>query len=440
MSATDADGQGGRAYRAWVLLILTLVYTFNFIDRAVLGILAPLIGKDLKLDDVGIGLMQGLPFAAFYSTLAIPIAWLADRYSRTWIMTLSLAIWSGCTALCGVVGTFPQLLVARMGVGVGEAGGVAPGYSIIADYFPAGTRARALAIYAFAIPIGSALAVTCGGLIGKALGWRLAFLIIGLAGLPLVPLLRLTVRDPVRPAREAGSKPGLAPTLAILLPKPSFWLLSLGAASTSIVGYGLLAWLPAFFLRSFHLTLTETSWYFGAILLAGGVIGVWSGGWLADRLGRLNRAAYPLVPAVAVLLAIPCFIAAVQAPGIAGAVSGLLPAQLMSPRLFGLVLAFLLFLPPQALSLVWLGPVTAAIQQLTPASMRSTAASAFLLVNNLIGIGIGPLFFGAVSQALKPRFGAESLHMAVLMGLGFYVLAALLLAGAARRMRQDWVD
>lgn len=439
MSPNEAVGQGTRAYRAWVLLILALVYTFNFIDRVVLGILAPSIGKELKLDDVGLGLMQGLPFAAFYSILGVPIAWLADRYSRTWIMSLSLAMWSGCTALCGVVTSFPQLLAARMGVGFGEAGGVAPGYSIIADYFPAGARARALAIYAFAIPVGSALAVTCGGLIAHAWGWRLAFLIIGLSGLPLVPLLKLTVRDPVRPAREAGTKPGLWPTLVILLPKPSFWLLSLGAAASSTLGYGLLAWLPSFFLRSFHLTLIQTSWYYGGILLLGGLVGVWSGGWLADRLGRMSRSAYALVPAVAFLIAIPCFIAAVQAPALAASVARVLPALPLTPTQFALSLAFVLFLAREALAVAWLGPITAAVQQLTPAAMRSTASSAFLLVNNLLGIGLGPLFFGAVSKALKPRFGAESLHYAVLAGLGFYVLAAVLLIWASRTLKRDWV-
>jgi predicted MFS family arabinose efflux permease len=422
-SASDTpepQGQGTKAYRAWILAVLVLVYTFNFIDRTILAILAPDIQKEMKLDDTGLGLMLGLPFAVFYSVLGLPIAWLADRFSRTWIMTLSLAIWSGFTAASGLVVSFPQLLMARMGVGVGEAGGVAPGYSIIADYFPARARARALALYALAIPIGSALAVTCGGLIARSLGWRGAFLAVGGIGLLLVPVMRLTVRDPVRPAAAPGAKPGLLATFAILLPKPSFWLLSLGAAASSTLGYGLLAWLPSFFLRSFHLSKVEVSWYYGGILLGGGVVGVWCGGWLADRLGRMNRAAYALVPAGAFLLAIPCFIAALQSPSRTA--------------------AFFLFMIPQALALAWLGPITAAIQHLTPASMRSTASSAFLLINNLVGLGLGPLFFGVVSTALKPRYGTESLHMAVLLGLSFYVLAALLLAGAASRMRRDWVD
>ena len=421
MSETLNDGQGSRGYRAAVLLVLVLVYTFNFIDRQALGILAPLIQKELKLDDLQLGVMLGLPFAVLYSTLALPIARLADRWSRSWIMTFALLVWSGCTALCGLAATYPQILLARMGVGFGEAGGVAPAYSLIADYFPVRSRARALAIYAFAIPLGSALAVACGGLIAHSLGWRAAFLAIGLAGLPLVPLLKLMVRDPVRPPLQPGAKAGLLPAMRILFPKPAFWLLSLGAASSSIAGYGLIAWMPSFFLRSFHLSLVQVSGYYGGILLVGGIAGVWLGGWLGDRLGHMSRAAYALVPAGAFLACAPAFIAAVQCG---------------SPAL-----AFVLFCVQCGLSLAWLGPVTAAVQHLTPAAMRSTGSSLFLLINNLLGLGLGPLFFGAVSQALKPRLGpAESLHWAVLLGMGFYVLAALLMLAAAGRMRRDWTD
>jgi MFS family permease len=415
-----SDGQGSRAYRALVLGVLTLVYVFNFIDRVILGVLAPQIQTEMRLSDVEVGLMLGPPFAIFYSFLGLPIAWLADRFSRTWIMTAALTLWSGCTALCGRVATFPQLMAARVGVGVGEAGGVAPAYSVIADYFPQGSRARALAIYAFAIPVGSALAAACGGLFAKAFGWRGAFLAVGLAGLPLAPLLRLVVRDPKRAKPADGSGPGLLATLRILAGKPAFWLMSFGAGSSSMVGYGLIAWLPSFLMRSFHLSVVERGWYYAGILFFGGLIGVWAGGWLGDRLGKTSRAAYVLVPAAAFLLAVPGYAAAVQAPS--------------------RTVAFFLFLLPQALSLAWLGPVTAAIQHMAPQPMRSTASSLFLLINNFVGLALGPVFYGAVSQALKPRFGAESLHYAVLAGLGFYVLAALLLAAAAGRIRRDWID
>lgn len=419
-SVSADNGQGSRAYRALVLLILMLVYTFNFIDRQILAILAIPIQKELKLDDQEMGLLQGLPFAVLYTTLAIPVAWLADRGSRTWIMTTAVTVWSAATALCGQAAGYGQLLVARMAVGFGEAGGVAPAYSLIADYFPKASRSRALAIYAFAIPIGSALAVYGGGRIAHELGWRNAFLAVGLAGLPLAPLLRLIVRDPKRPPLKPDAKAGLWPTLTVLLPKPSFWLLSLGAASSSIAGYGLIAWFPTFLLRSLHLQLEQIAAYYGAILFFGGLTGVWLGGWLGDLLGKMGRSAYALVPAGAFLLTVPCYVAGSFAPNLQA--------------------AFLLFLLPTGLSLAWLGPVTAAVQHLTPAAMRSTASSLFLLINNLLGIAVGPFFFGAVSKALKPQFGQESLHYAMLAGMGFYLLAALLMLAASRRMGRDWVE
>jgi predicted MFS family arabinose efflux permease len=307
---------------------------------------------------------------------------------------------------------------------------VAPAYSLLADYYPARSRARALAVFAFAVPLGGALAVACGGQLAQSLGWRATFLAVGLAGLPLAPLLRFVVRDPVRPKARPGETAGLLPTVRTLYPKLSFWLLALGAASSSIAGYGLLAWFPSFLVRSFHLSLAEVGRYYGALLLIGGVGGVWLGGWLADRLGRMSRAAYALVPAAAFLVTVPFFIAGAEAPALLG----------LGPTGPALALAFGLFLVPTGLSLAWLGPVTAAVQHLTPQAMRSIGSALFLLINNLLGMALGPPFMGVVSKALKARFGEESLHYAMFVGMGFYLVAALLMAGAARRMRRDWID
>ena len=198
----------GPLYRAWVLFILVVVYTFNFVDRVIVGILAEPIKRDLSLTDTQLGLMSGAAFALFYTCLGIPIARLADRTSRTWIMTAALAVWSGFTALCGQALTFTQLLLARVGVGVGEAGGVAPAFSLISDYFPPAQRARALAVFSFGVPIGSGLGMLFGGLVASAVDWRVAFLSVGLGGLVLAPILRLTVREPARGALDAqGAAP-----------------------------------------------------------------------------------------------------------------------------------------------------------------------------------------------------------------------------------------
>lgn len=254
-------------YRAYVLFILVVVYTFNFIDRVIVGILAEPIKRDLGLSDTQLGLMSGAAFALFYTLMGIPIARLADRRSRTWIMTGSLALFSGFTALCGQATTFMQLLLARIGVGVGEAGGVAPAFSLVSDYFPSHQRARALAVFSFGIPIGSGLGTLFGGLVASAVDWRMAFLTVGVGGLLLVPIFRLTVREPVRGALDGlttvPAQCSLADVVRVLARKPSFFLLALGASSSSIVGYGLLFWTPSFFMRSHGLTLSQTAWAVG---------------------------------------------------------------------------------------------------------------------------------------------------------------------------------
>lgn len=427
-------------YRAWVLFVLVVVYTFNFIDRQIVGILAVPIKADLGLTDTQLSLMGGLAFALFYTVLGVPIALLADRKSRVWIMTIALALWSAMTALCGLAQNFTQLFLARLGVGVGEAGGVAPAYSLIADYFPSEKRARALSIYSFGIPIGSALGILLGGVLTSYLDWRAAFIIVGLLGLLLAPLLRLTVKDPDRGAFDAGPPPVPAPVgdvVKLLMRKPSFWGLSFGAASSSMMGYGIIFWLPSFFVRSFGEALPAffsfmpeflvpadpkpvlfASYFYGALLLTGGVAGIWLGGVLADRFGRANKAAYALIPGVAFLLTIPFFVFGVLSESLA--------------------LTFFLFLFPTALSLVWLGPVIAAFQHLAPANMRTTASAAFLFVNNLIGIGLGNLAIGALSDAMTARFGEEALRYAILSGTGFYVIAAALMLLTARRLERDW--
>jgi MFS family permease len=417
----------GGGYRYAVLTLLVIAYTFNFLDRQILGILAGSIKKDLGLTDSQLGLMGGLAFALFYTALGIPIAWLADRWSRTWIMTGALAIWSGFTALCGFAGGFWHLFLCRMGVGVGEAGGVAPAYSLISDYFPKEQRARALAVYSFGIPLGSALGILFGGLIAATIDWRAAFVIVGVAGVLLAPIFRLVVREPRRGQADvvAGAsipEPVAPPKggIALLLRKPSFWLISLAASASSVCGYGISFWLPSFFERSLGMGLVDRSLFLGSITLVGGMIGVWAGGWLGDRLGGRDKRFYLLVPAGAFLLALPCFFFAIGVDSLA--------------------LAFLLFLIPQGLNLAWLGPVINAVQHLVPAAMRSTASACFLFVNNLIGLGLGTYYFGAVSDLLTPRFGAEALRYSIYSGLGFYVVSALLFVAAAAVIRRDWVD
>ncbi len=420
-AATDSQTTG-TAYRTYVLIILILVYVFNFIDRQILGILAPSIKAELNLTDTDLGWLGGPAFALFYTAMGVPIAMLADRFNRTWIITISLAVWSGFTALCGTATNFWQLFLFRLGVGVGEAGGVAPSYSVIADYFPPKERSRALAAYSFGVPIGMALGILFGGLIANEIGWRWAFIICGLAGLALAPLLKMTVREPVRGGLDGVQAKPKAPSLKVVLStlsnKPSFWLLAFGASFSSIMGYGLAFWLPSFFERSHGMSLVDRSLFFSGIVFIGGLIGIWLGGTLGDRLGGQNKANYARVPATAFLISVPFFFGAVN----------------ISDPIF----MFVLFVVPQALALMWLGPTLSAVQHLVAPSMRATSSAIFLFINNLIGIGFGTLFLGWLSDVLRAEYGLESLRYSILYCLGFYILAAILFFLASRRLTRDW--
>ncbi len=405
------------------LSMLLLVYIFNFVDRQILAILAGPIQADLGLSDTQMGLLGGIAFALLYSTLAVPLGWIADRTSRSWVITISLGVWSGFTALCGFAQGFWSIFLARLGVGIGEAGGVAPSYALISDYFPSAKRARALSIYSLGIPLGSATGVIAGGYIAATVDWRLAFLVVGLSGVLIAPLFKYLVRDPVKPAVIAGaapSQPRFIDILKILAKKRAFWFLAFGAASSSMLGYGIAFWLPSLLQRSFGLDLIDTSLFFGSILLLGGVAGVIGGGVLGDWLGNKDKAAYGLVPATAFLLAVPLFAAGILSNSV--------------------TLAFILFLIPQGLAYIWLGPVLSAVQHLVTAETRATASALFLLINNLIGIGGGIFFLGALSDSLTPIYGEDSLRYSMLISLTFYVIAATLMALAAKPLRREWVE
>ncbi len=406
------------------LALLIIVYTLNFLDRQIISILKDPIAEELNLNDEQLGLMGGLAFALLYTTLAIPVAWFADRTSRVWIMTWALGIWSAFTAICGMTTNYIQLFFARMGVGVGEAGGVAPAYSLIADYFPPKQRARALAIYSFGIPVGSAAGILFGGLLAQYVDWRFAFISIGLFGVLLAPVFRLLVKDPPRglfDTKTTSEKPlGFLPACRLAFAKPSFWLLAFGAAFSSMVGYGLLYWMPTYLARSMDMSLVDRSWFLAGVLFFGGVAGMMLGGYLADRFGGKSKGAYALIPAIAFLISAPLYVLGVLTTDI--------------------TLAFFIFLVPQALGLVWLGPIITAVQHLGPANSRTMISALFLLINNLIGIAVGTWFFGAMSEALKPQFGEESIKYAFIIGLSFYVVAAILLFLASFRLRKDWVE
>lgn len=402
-----------------LLALLLTAYIFNFLDRQILGILAQPIKADLNLSDSEFGAIGGLAFALLYSVLGLPLAYLADRTSRSAVVAASVAVWSVFTALCGMAISFTQLFFYRLGVGVGEAGGVAPSYALIADHFPPERRARALAIYSLGVPLGLAGGSLIGAYLASWVGWRWAFLIMGIAGVILSPILLFFARDLPKSDKASDQAP-IAEVFPLIARKPSFWLLALASSSSSLIGYALALWAPSVMMRSFNLDLVSTGQFLASLLLIGGTAGVFAGGWFADRLGTGDKAWYARLPAIAWIVSAIAW-----------------TAGLMAPNLYA---AWLLLLIGNGVNILWLGPVVTSVQHLAPARMRSSASGSFLLINNLIGLGAGPLLIGAISDALRGAYGADSLRMAAIAGTIFYLLAAGLMFAASKRLSTDWVD
>lgn len=334
------------------------------------------------------------------------------------MVTCSLAVWSAFTALCGAAVGYWSLFLCRVGVGVGEAGGVAPSYALIADYFPPERRARALAIFSLGVPIGLGAGAFIGARLADWFGWRYAFAIMGIAGLVLAPILRMIVRDLPRRAPATADAP-LSNVFPILARKPAFWLLAFACSASSLCGYGLALWTPKVMMESFGLDLVSTGNFLASLLLVGGCAGVFAGGWLADRLGGADHGWYAKLPAIAWIISVPAW--------------GL---GLFAPNLW---IAWPLLLVGSAVNILWLGPVVTAVQHLVERPMRSTASACFLLINNLIGIGVGPWLMGRLSDALRASYGAEALRDAAVACTAFYLLAALLGLLSVASLKASWV-
>lgn len=411
-------------YRSYVLTMLVVVYAFNFLDRQIVTILAEPIKNDLGLNDTQIGLMTGLAFAIFYTVLGIPIARLADRANRVSIISVALVIWSGMTALCGMAQNFTQILAARIGVGVGEAGCSPPAHSLIADYFPPEKRASALSIYALGIPIGSILGLLAGGWIAELYGWRMAFFVVGVPGVLLALLVKFSIREPLRGMSDGASatdtpaeQPALLGTLGVLLRNKTMLHLAMGGALTSFVGYGLGQWMPAFFMRVHEMGIAETATYFGLVLGVASAIGTFLGGTLADRLSSRDRRMYAWLPAAGVLIAFPFYVA----------------AMLQSNP----YVAIAILVTPSLLNSLWLGPAFGTIQNLAPTRMRAMASAMVLFILNIIGLGLGPFLVGVLSDLLSDEFGQNSLRYAILIATGAYFWAGTHFLLAGRTIRQD---
>jgi MFS family permease len=413
-----------KSYTQYVLGMLVVVYVFNFVDRQILAILAPAIKADLDLSDTQIGALSGVAFGIFYATLGIPIARLADKYSRVNIISICLTIWSLMTALSGMAGNFVQLLIARIGVGIGEAGGSPPSHSLLADYFAPDKRATALGIYALGIPIGILLGNLAGGWINEFFGWRNAFFLVGIPGIILAITLKLTVKEPPRGYSEAKpSEVTQVPFLEvvkIMWGFKSFRYISLGCGTQAFVGYGSIAWMPSFLMRTHDMSSGEVGTALGLIIGIFGGAGTLLSGLIGDRLGARNVGNYMLLPAWAFLIAVP-----------AGAAVFLVD---------DLWLVLVLYTLPVFLVNLYTGPTFGMTQSLAPLAMRAAASALLLFIINIIGLVFGPTTVGIVSDLLQSSWqisDVESLRYA-LLGCNFvYLLSFMFYFLASRTLESD---
>ncbi len=408
------------AYLNYALGLLCLIYVVNFVDRQILSILLQSIKVDLGLTDSQLGLLSGTAFGIFYATLGIPIARLADRFSRKGVIAICLAIWSGMTALCGTASGFAALLLYRIGVGVGEAGGSPPAHSMISDYFPPERRATALGIFALGVPFGILVGFLAGGWLDEVVGWRRAFIIVGAPGLVLALVTALTLREPARGHSEGlstqGESPSAGAVMSFLFASPTFRNLSTASALNAFAGYAAITWTPAFLIRSHGMSSGEVGTALALAVGIGGGLGNYLGGVFADRWAWRDVRGRLFVPAVAMAVVIPF-------GGIYVVPSAAVAVPLVAVSSF--------------LTLMYQAPAFAVTQFLATPLMRATAAAVLLFVINIVGLGLGPLVTGMLSDALTPRLGDDALRYALLFVHMSYGVSGLFFWRASRTLVAD---
>ena len=395
-------------YRWYVLGLLTLVYAFNFIDRQVLVIVQEQIREELGLMDWQLGMLSGFVFAVFYSILGVPIAHCSESIGRKRVVSMSLAFWSLMTALMGAAQNFLQLALLRIGVGVGEAGGSPPSHSIISDIFPRKRRAFALSVFSMGVYFGYLLAYSLGGWVGEALGWRLTFMVVGLPGVLIALLVAWSIKEPPRGLAESGYKPKLldsahtdetppafSETLRHLWAQRSFRDLALAGSFQSLAGYGVGNFMPSFIIRAHEMSIGDIGWRLALITGLGGAIAIAVSGYVTDRLSLRSQKWYALFPAYAIGVTL-----------------------LLAPLVFlteSTGIMFLGYIPYEFLGATWLGASLAITHSLVGLRQRAVASAVLFFLINLIGLGLGPLLIGMISDLLRPALGdADGLRYAIL--------------------------
>jgi predicted MFS family arabinose efflux permease len=415
---TTRPAQSGR----FVLAVLTFVYVLNFLDRQLIGILAKPIQDSLGVSDGQLGLIGGLYFAMFYCFIAIPVGWFADRTNRVRVLSLACGIWSGATAACGLAANYGQLVVARMAVGFGEAGGVPPSYAIITDSFPPGKRAAALGIFNLGPAIGAAIGVAFGAAIAARFDWRVPFIVIGLIGIGTAVFVWFFLREPERGATDiqqtaATDAAPFWPTVRMFLSHPILMLAALGSGATQFVTYGLGNFAVLFLMREKGMELGEVAIWYALVLLVGMGGGMVLSGRIIDRLIRTSRAGYALAPAASLAIAMPFYLAFVWSPG--------------------WPLALLLLTVVMVFNYFYLSASVALVQDEVQPNQRVLSGALLLLVMNFIGLGLGPTWVGQASDWFKAGGDANSLQSALYTLSPFYLVAIALFLLLARRLARE---
>ncbi len=376
-------------YRSWFLLVLLLIYASSFIDRIIIAVVGPAMKLDMNLSDLQLGLLNGLAFSIFYSLLGLPIARLAERFNRIALIALSISAWSVMTALCGTAGAYWQLLIYRLGVGIGEAGSTPTAHSLISDQFGPRRRASALAIYALGPPLGVLAGALGGGWMVQHLGWRPVFYVAGLPGLVFGLLAWTTLREPQRGGAEEGgaqlgaSVPSLRDVLTVLFRSRAFVQMLLGTVIGAFAQYGINLFIPVYLTRVFGLSYAQAGLIFGLVIGVGGILGNTLGGVLADKAGTRNRRWYAWVPALGTAIGFPLVATAFT--------------QGQWPVAVGLI-----FIATVTLSM-WNGPTFAVVHGIVEPRMRATASACVFLLMNLVGQGLGPAAVGLLSDRFAAR-------------------------------------
>ncbi len=406
------------------LVLLFIIGTINFVDRQLLSVLVEPIRAEMDFSDTQFGLLTGLAFGLFYAIMGVPVAMIADRWNRVKLIATACVVWSGFTAACGLVSNFWQLALMRFGVGTGEAGGTAPAPSVLADYYPPAQRPLVIGLFTLNGPFGVFVGATFGAWAAAHIGWRNAFIVIGIAGILIAPLLVWIVREPARGAMDANTLADDALSfrqcLAMFWRRPSLRLAMIGSGCAAFTSYGMLNWIPAFLMRTQQMPLDAMATYFGPAAGLTFGVGVLGGGWLVSHRAKTSVRAYGLIPAIATLVLIPTFATALLVDSWQCSLA--------------------LMLVPMAACAAYVAPALALVQNLTPPRSRATAAAVLMLMFNIVGLGLGPLFAGIVSDFLKPGLGDESLRWALMALMPFAAIAGIAQFAMTRHLERDFSD